>query len=131
MKLIGAAGLDLAALPIGDNYTMGPADALEAVRLLKPRRVVPIHNGTRPFIAQDAAAWARQVRAGTGVEAVLLQPGGNIFLVLPVLCAEPCFGVRRFIAALQPLAAFKGRKAAESGDESSHSKAVAFSGLCT
>ena len=29
MKLIGDAGLELAALPIGDNYTMGPADALE------------------------------------------------------------------------------------------------------
>ena len=56
MKLIGAAGLDLAALPIGDNYTMGPDDALEAVRLLRPRRVVPIHVGTWPVIAQDAEA---------------------------------------------------------------------------
>ena len=66
MTLIGAAGLDLAAVPIGDNYTMGPDDALEAVRLLKPRRVVPIHNGTWPIIAQDAHAWARRVRPETG-----------------------------------------------------------------
>jgi L-ascorbate metabolism protein UlaG (beta-lactamase superfamily) len=80
MKLIGAAGLDLAAVPIGDNYTMGPADALEAVRLLKPRRVVPIHNGTWPIIAQDADGWANQVRAELGVEAVVLQPGGKILL---------------------------------------------------
>jgi L-ascorbate metabolism protein UlaG (beta-lactamase superfamily) len=80
MKLIGSMGLDLAAVPIGDNYTMGPADALEAVRLLKPRRVVPIHNGTWPIIAQDAEAWARRVRAETGVEAVVLQPGGKISL---------------------------------------------------
>ena len=80
MKLIGAAGLDLAAVPIGDNYTMGPADALEAVRLLKPRRVVPIHNGTWPIIAQDAEGWARQVRAETGVEAIVLQPGGKLVL---------------------------------------------------
>ena len=77
MKLIGAAGLDLAAVPIGDNYTMGPDDALEAVRLLKPRRVVPIHNGTWPIIAQDAEAWARRVRAETGAEAVVLKPGGR------------------------------------------------------
>ena len=80
MKLIGAAGLDLAALPIGDNYTMGPDDALEAVRLLRPRRVVPIHVGTWPVIAQDAEAWARRVRAETGAEAVVLKPGGQIEL---------------------------------------------------
>ncbi len=80
MKLIGSAGLDLAALPIGDNYTMGPDDALEAVRLLRPRRVVPIHNGTWPIIAQDAEAWARRVRTETGVEAVVLKPGGKIEL---------------------------------------------------
>jgi L-ascorbate metabolism protein UlaG (beta-lactamase superfamily) len=78
MKLIGAIGLDLAAVPIGDNYTMGPVDALEAVRVLKPRQVVPIHNGTWPIIAQDAAAWARQVREETGAEATVLQPGGVI-----------------------------------------------------
>jgi L-ascorbate metabolism protein UlaG (beta-lactamase superfamily) len=80
MKLIGAAGLDVAALPIGDNYTMGPADALEAVRLLRPRRVVPIHFGTWPVIAQDADSWARRVRAETGAEAVVLKPGEGITL---------------------------------------------------
>jgi L-ascorbate metabolism protein UlaG (beta-lactamase superfamily) len=80
MKLIGAAGLDLAALPIGDNYTMGPDDALEAVRLLKPRRVVPIHVGTWPVIAQDAEAWARRVHTETGAEAIVLKPGGKVEL---------------------------------------------------
>jgi L-ascorbate metabolism protein UlaG (beta-lactamase superfamily) len=80
MKLIGDAGLELAALPIGDNYTMGPADALEAVRLLRPRRVVPIHNGTWPIIAQDAGGWARQVHAETGVKAMVLQPGEKVVL---------------------------------------------------
>ncbi len=80
MKLIGAMGLDLAAVPIGDNYTMGPAAALEAVRLLQPKRVVPVHCGTWPVIAQDADAWARQVQAETGVQAVVLKPGGKIVL---------------------------------------------------
>jgi L-ascorbate metabolism protein UlaG (beta-lactamase superfamily) len=75
MKLIGEEGLDLALLPIGDFYTMGPDDALRAVQLLEPRRVVPIHYDTFPPIAQDAAAWADRVRSATLTEPVVLQPG--------------------------------------------------------
>lgn len=80
MKLIGAGGLELAALPIGDNFTMGPDDALEAVRLLAPRRVVPVHVGTWDVIAQDVEAWAEQVRTETDAEPVVLQPGEHIAL---------------------------------------------------
>ena len=75
MKLIGEEGLDLAILPIGDNYTMGPDDALRAVKMLEPRKVLPIHYNTFPLIAQDAAAWAERVRADTKAEPVILQPG--------------------------------------------------------
>lgn len=78
MKLIGEEGIDLAALPIGDNYTMGPEDALRAVRLLNPRKVLPIHYNTFPLIAQDAEAWARQVDKDTGSEAVVLKVGESI-----------------------------------------------------
>jgi len=60
MQLIGDEGLDLAAIPIGDNYTMGPDDALRAVKLLRPRVVVPIHFNTFPVIRQDAAAWVEK-----------------------------------------------------------------------
>jgi L-ascorbate metabolism protein UlaG (beta-lactamase superfamily) len=56
-------GLDVAILPIGDLFTMGPEDALEAVRLLKPKLALPSHYGTWPPIEQDAAAWARRVEA--------------------------------------------------------------------
>ena len=56
-------GLDVAILPIGDLFTMGPDDALEAVRLLKPKLALPSHYGTWPPIEQDAAAWARSVAA--------------------------------------------------------------------
>ena len=63
MTLIGAGGLDLAVLPIGDLFTMGPDDALEAVKLLKPKRVVPSHYNTWPPIAQDAQQWAERVRS--------------------------------------------------------------------
>ena len=58
MALIGEEGLDLAILPIGDYYTMGPDDALRAVKLLEPRYVLPIHYSTFLAIAQDANAWA-------------------------------------------------------------------------
>jgi len=80
MTLIGVCGLELAALPIGDNFTMGPDDALEAVKLLKPRRVVPVHTGTWDLIAQDAGQWAGRVRAETEAEPVVLEPGGKIVL---------------------------------------------------
>ena len=42
--------------------------------------VVPIHNGTWPIIAQGADGWARRVRAETGAEPIVLQPGGTILL---------------------------------------------------
>jgi L-ascorbate metabolism protein UlaG (beta-lactamase superfamily) len=80
MKLIGASGVDLAVLPIGDNFTMGPDDSLEAIKLLAPKRVAPSHYNTWPPIAQDAAAWAARVKAETQAEPVIVQPGGKIRL---------------------------------------------------
>ena len=65
MRLIGDEGLDLAVIPIGDNFTMGPDDALRAVKLLHPRHVIPIHFNTWDLIAQDANAWAARVVAQT------------------------------------------------------------------
>ena len=54
MELIGNAyPIDLALLPIGDNFTMGPEDALKAVQMLKPKLVVPMHYNTWPLIEQD------------------------------------------------------------------------------
>jgi L-ascorbate metabolism protein UlaG (beta-lactamase superfamily) len=76
MRLIGEEGIDLAVLPIGDNYTMGPDDALRAVKLIQPKKVVPIHYNTWDVIAQDAAAWAERVRRETKAEPVVLKPGG-------------------------------------------------------
>ena len=70
MALIGAKGLDLAVVPIGDRFTMGPADALEAVRLLKPKQAAPAHYDTWPPIAQDGGAWAARVSAETDATGV-------------------------------------------------------------
>jgi L-ascorbate metabolism protein UlaG (beta-lactamase superfamily) len=80
MQMIGAGGLDLAVVPIGDLFTMGPDDALEAVKLLRPRKVAPSHFNTWPPIAQDAQAWAAQVRAQTQTEPVVLKPGQSLTL---------------------------------------------------
>jgi L-ascorbate metabolism protein UlaG (beta-lactamase superfamily) len=80
MRLIGEEGIDLAALPIGDNYTMGPDDALRAVRLLQPKHVIPIHYNTWELIAQDARAWARRVQAETQAVPHVLSPGEQFSL---------------------------------------------------
>jgi L-ascorbate metabolism protein UlaG (beta-lactamase superfamily) len=78
MRLIGEEGLDLAILPIGDNFTMGPDDALRAVKFLQPKRVLPIHYNTWDLIAQDAVAWAERVRSETKTEPVILKPGQHL-----------------------------------------------------
>jgi L-ascorbate metabolism protein UlaG (beta-lactamase superfamily) len=75
MALIGEEGIDLAILPIGDYYTMGPDDAVRAVKLIEPRFVLPIHYNTFPPITQDVDAWAARVKAETSAEPVVLQPG--------------------------------------------------------
>ncbi|MCX6026370.1 MAG: metal-dependent hydrolase [Chloroflexi bacterium] len=78
MRLIGEEGIDLAALPIGDNYTMGPEDALRAVKLIAPRLVLPIHYNTFDLIKQDAQAWAARVESETGVPVRVLSPGQSL-----------------------------------------------------
>lgn len=80
MELIARAGIDLAFLPIGDNYTMGPDDALEAVKILNPKRVVPCHYNTWPPIEQDPAAWAERVNEQTDTECIVLGSGQTIEL---------------------------------------------------
>ncbi|HEY4691588.1 MAG TPA: metal-dependent hydrolase [Anaerolineae bacterium] len=77
MKLIGEEKIDVALLPIGDNYTMGPDDALRAVKLIKPKVVIPIHYNTFDLLAQDAGQWARRVKSATQgkTKVVILKPG--------------------------------------------------------
>lgn len=80
MKLIGEEGVDLAVLPIGDNFTMGPDDALRAVKLLEPKYVIPIHFSTWEVIEQDVQAWAERVNAETSAKAVVLEPSESFTL---------------------------------------------------
>jgi len=80
MTKIGKEGLDLAVLPIGGHYTMDPEDALEAVKKLKPKRVVPIHYNTFDLIKQDPEAWKTRVETETTTQVTVLQPGQSITL---------------------------------------------------
>lgn len=80
MKLIGAAKIDLAVLPIGDLFTMGPDDSIEAIKLIEPKRVAPSHYNTWPPIQQDVQAWAERVRRETKSEPCVVPPGGKIVL---------------------------------------------------
>jgi L-ascorbate metabolism protein UlaG (beta-lactamase superfamily) len=80
MRLIGEEGLDLAVIPIGDNYTMGPDDALRAVKLLAPKHVIPIHFNTFDLISQDGKAWAARVEKETGAKVHVLKPGESFEL---------------------------------------------------
>jgi L-ascorbate metabolism protein UlaG (beta-lactamase superfamily) len=80
MALIGEGGLELAVLPIGDLFTMGPDDAVHAVKLLKPKRVVCSHYNTWPPIAQDPQKWAEMVRSQTAADPVVLKPGESFTL---------------------------------------------------
>ena len=70
--------VDVAILPIGDNFTMGPDDALRAVTFLNPKHVVPVHYNTWPPIKQDGEAWAERVRSETSAQVTVMQPGDTI-----------------------------------------------------
>jgi L-ascorbate metabolism protein UlaG (beta-lactamase superfamily) len=72
MALIGRVGLDMAVLPIGDNFTMGPEDALLAVDFLRATTVVPCHYNTWPYIEVDVEGWVARVNAETNSTARLM-----------------------------------------------------------
>jgi L-ascorbate metabolism protein UlaG (beta-lactamase superfamily) len=77
MKLIARHDIDLAFLPIGDNFTMGPEDAAVAAEFIKAKQVVPIHFNTFPPIKQDPQAFLDLLEEKNGV---LLEPGQKLEL---------------------------------------------------
>jgi len=80
MKLIGERNdIDIAFLPIGSNFTMGPEDAAYAAELIKPKIVVPIHFNTFPPIKQDPQHFKNLVK---GVQVQVLSPGEYVQLEL-------------------------------------------------
>lgn len=76
MKMIGERNnIDVAFLPIGDNFTMGPDDAVDAAKWLKAKKVVPIHYNTFPVIEQDPNNFVEKLPEGVGI---VLSPGESI-----------------------------------------------------
>ena len=80
MKLFGELyDIDYAILPIGDNYTMGPEDALKAAAFLKAKHVIPLHYNTWPVIAQDPFEFKEKAKS-CGIDVILVKPGESIEL---------------------------------------------------
>ncbi len=75
MALIGEEGLDVAVLPIGDHFTMGPADAVRSAKLLNAKAVVPGHFNTFPLVEQDGEAFISEIDKQTNSRGILLKPG--------------------------------------------------------
>jgi len=79
MKLIGELyAPDLALLPIGDHYTMGPREAAMAIRLLGVRQVVPMHFGTFPPLVGRPEQLRQITQDISGLEIHALKPGDSI-----------------------------------------------------
>ena len=76
MRLIGDEGIDVAILPIGDHFTMGPADAARAAEFVGAKTVIPCHYNTFPPIQQDPKAFrAKVAQQAPDARVVILAPG--------------------------------------------------------
>lgn len=80
MKLIGELeDVELAMLPIGDNFTMGPDDALLAAQWVGAKQVIPMHYNTFPLIEQDAHAFVEKLEE-KGIQGHVLESGESLIL---------------------------------------------------
>lgn len=80
LKMIGELNqIDLAFLPIGDHFTMGPKDALIAAQWLNAKQIVPIHYNTFPPIQQDDELFAASL-AEKNIKGTIMKPGETITL---------------------------------------------------
>ena len=76
LALVGKRNpIDYALVPIGGHYTMDRFDAVDAVELIKPKYVIPIHYNTFPPIQADAQAFKADVESQTSARAIVLEPG--------------------------------------------------------
>ncbi len=77
MQVLGDIyNIDLAMLPIGSVFTMDPLQAAVAARMLKCKKVIPMHYKTFPFLVPDPSSFVELVKEkAAGVETILLNPG--------------------------------------------------------
>lgn len=81
MQVIGDHDIDYAFMPIGDVFTMGPDDSLQAIEFVRPKYVIPMHYNTFPPIMQDAGEWANRVNSETDAKPIVLDPGSSHTLI--------------------------------------------------
>lgn len=74
-NMLAGRSIDVALLPIGDNFVMGPDDALTSVKWIQPKAVIPMHYNTFPLIEQDAEKFKENVERETSTEVIILEPG--------------------------------------------------------
>ncbi len=79
MKLLADENLDLALLPIGDNYTMGAEDAIKACGFINCKKAIGMHYDTFPVIVIDKAETKRKFDKA-GIDLTLLEIGGSMTL---------------------------------------------------
>jgi L-ascorbate metabolism protein UlaG (beta-lactamase superfamily) len=72
MQWVARKPVSVLIVPIGDLFTMGIEDSVQATRFVHPEYVMPTHYDTWPPIAQDAKAWAMQIDSQTDAEPVVL-----------------------------------------------------------
>lgn len=68
---------DLACLPVGDRFTMGPREAVKAMQLLQAKQVVPMHFGTFPLLTGTPAK-LRELSNGMDIDIIELEPGQTL-----------------------------------------------------
>jgi len=80
MKMIGERhSIDIAFIPIGDHFTMGPEDALQAAKWYNAKLIIPIHYNTFPVIQQDGEAFISRLKE-RGLDGKALHIGESIEL---------------------------------------------------
>jgi L-ascorbate metabolism protein UlaG (beta-lactamase superfamily) len=80
MKMIGDRhAIDIAFIPIGDHYTMGVEDALQAAEWYNAKLTVPVHYNTFPVIRQEAESFVQQLES-QGLKGLVVKPGEKISL---------------------------------------------------
>ena len=79
MRLIGRLYQpDLALLPIGDHFTMGPWQAAEAIRMLGVKNVIPIHYGTFPILTGTPDRLEQEADDVANLRVIALKPGESV-----------------------------------------------------
>jgi len=69
---------DMALLPIGGRFTMGPDEAMMAAEFIGAKLVIPMHYNTWPMIEQDPMAFKRTIERTTDIEVAVLEPGESL-----------------------------------------------------